>query len=106
MTIAEQLIKEGMQKGIIEGKRKIARNLLKLGFSAEQVAEAAELSTEEVMQLNRYIIHRWIKYGYSPIPYAAYRINCQLIKHLSWQDQTVSVSRLENLMRVVLNPVL
>ena len=55
MTIAEQLIKEGMEKGIIEGKRKTAKNLLKLGFPVKQVAEAAELSLEEVMQLKREI---------------------------------------------------
>ncbi|NSW92272.1 MAG: Rpn family recombination-promoting nuclease/putative transposase [Firmicutes bacterium] len=48
-------IKEGMQKGIVEGKRKTARNLLRLGFSIEQVAEAAELSTKEVMRLKREI---------------------------------------------------
>jgi predicted transposase/invertase (TIGR01784 family) len=67
MTIAEQLfkeglekgiregIKEGLQEGIIEGKKKTAKNLLKLRLPTEQVAEAAELSIEEVMQLKKEI---------------------------------------------------
>ena len=61
MTIAEQLIKEGMEKGmekglekgIIEGQRKTAKNLLKLGLTIEQVSEAAELSVEEVAELKK-----------------------------------------------------
>lgn len=67
MTIAEQLIKEGMElgiekgidkgieKGILEGKRKAAKNFLKLGLSAEQVAEAAELTIDEVTKLKKEI---------------------------------------------------
>jgi len=59
MTIAEQLIKEGMEKGmekgILEGKRKTAKNFLKLGLTVEQVSEAAELSIEEVTELKKEI---------------------------------------------------
>ncbi len=59
MTIAEQLIKEGMEKGIekgiLEGKKKAAKNFLKLGLTVKQVAEAAELSIEEVEQLKKEI---------------------------------------------------
>jgi predicted transposase/invertase (TIGR01784 family) len=79
MTIAEQLFKEGMEKGIregikegmeeglqkglqkglqegvIKGKKTTAKNLLKLGLPIEQVAKAAELSVEEVVQLKREI---------------------------------------------------
>lgn len=59
MTIAEQLIKEGMEKGmekgIKEGERKTARNLLRLGYLAEQVVEATDLTIEEVMELKKEI---------------------------------------------------
>lgn len=55
MTIAEQLIKEGMGKGILEGKRKTAKNMLRLGLIVEQVVDAAELSIEEVVQLKKEI---------------------------------------------------
>lgn len=57
MTIAEQLIKEGMEKGmekgIKEGERKTARNLIRLGYLAEQVVEATDLTMEEVMELKK-----------------------------------------------------
>jgi predicted transposase/invertase (TIGR01784 family) len=67
MTIAEQLIKEGMEKGIqegmqkgmekgiLEGKRKTAKNFLRLGLSVQQVAEAAELPIEDVFRLKKEI---------------------------------------------------
>lgn len=57
MTIAEQLIKEGMEKGIQkgreEGKREIARKLLYVGLSTEQIVEATDLTMEEVMKLKK-----------------------------------------------------
>jgi predicted transposase/invertase (TIGR01784 family) len=57
VTIVEQLFKEGMeeglQKGIIEGRKKTAKNLLKLRLPIEQVAKATELSYDEVVQLKR-----------------------------------------------------
>ena len=71
MTIAEQLIKEGMEKGIekgiekgmekgmekgiIEGRKKTARNLLTLGLSVEQISKATELPIKEIMMLKKEI---------------------------------------------------
>lgn len=59
MTIAEQLIKEGMNKGmakgIMEGKRKIALNLLRLGYLTDHIVEATGLSIEELMELKKEI---------------------------------------------------
>lgn len=75
MTIAEKLYKEGMEKGLkkglekgrregrlegkleglIEGKIKTAKNLLRLGLTPEQVAQGAELSMDEVLQLKKEI---------------------------------------------------
>ena len=57
MTVAEQLINEGiekgMEKGILEGKKKTARNLFNLGFTVEQVVKATELPVEEVLKLEK-----------------------------------------------------
>lgn len=55
MTIAEQLIEKGIEKGIIEGKRKTAKNLLSLGLPVEQIAKVTELSVKEIMLLKREI---------------------------------------------------
>lgn len=43
MRIDERFIKEGMEKGVLEVKRKITKNFKKLGLPEEQVAEAVEL---------------------------------------------------------------
>lgn len=55
MTIAEQLIKEGMEKGIekgrLEEKKNVARKLLSVGLTIEQIVEATDLSIEEIMEL-------------------------------------------------------
>ena len=48
-------MEKGIEKGLLLGKKKIAQNLLKLGFSPEKAAEAAELSIEEIMELKREI---------------------------------------------------
>ncbi len=42
---------EGRQEGIVESKIIIAKNLLSLGISLEQVATATGLSLEEVEKL-------------------------------------------------------
>jgi len=71
MTLAEKLYNEGMEKGMekgiekgiekgrlegkLEGQRKTAKNFLRLGLSPEQVAEAAELPIEEILQLKKEI---------------------------------------------------
>lgn len=71
MTIAEKLIKEGMEKGIeigiekgmekgiekglLEGKRKTAKNFLQQGISPELVAKASELPLEEILKLKKEI---------------------------------------------------
>lgn len=55
MTIAEQLIKEGMEKGMekgrLEEKKNVARKLLSVGLTIEQIVEATDLSIEEIMEL-------------------------------------------------------
>ena len=51
----EKGMEKGIEKGLLLGKKKIAQNLLKLGFSPEKAAEAAELSIEEIMELKREI---------------------------------------------------
>ncbi len=51
MTIAEQLIKEGMEKGRLEEKKNVARKLLSVGLTIEQIVEATDLSIEEIMEL-------------------------------------------------------
>ena len=42
---------EGRMEGLIEGKYEVARNLLKLGFSPQQVVDGTELSLSEVESL-------------------------------------------------------
>lgn len=42
---------EGKREGLLEGKREVARRLLAQGLAAALVAEAAELTLEEVQQL-------------------------------------------------------
>ena len=59
MTIAEQLIKEGMEKGIekgiekgrLEEKKNVAKKLLSVGLTIEQIVEATDLSIQEIMEL-------------------------------------------------------
>lgn len=61
MTIAEQLIKEGMEKGIekgiekgrLEEKKNVARKLLFAGLEIGQIVDATDLTMEEVMELKR-----------------------------------------------------
>jgi predicted transposase/invertase (TIGR01784 family) len=42
---------KGRQDGIIEAKALIAKNMLSIGISIEQVATATELSIEEIEKL-------------------------------------------------------
>ena len=42
---------EGLQQGIQEGKQEAIPNLLKVGLSVEQVAEALNLPLEQVRQI-------------------------------------------------------
>lgn len=61
MTIAEQLIKEGMEKGMekgiekgrLEEKKNVARKLLFAGLEIGQIVDATDLTMEEVMELKR-----------------------------------------------------
>ncbi|MCT4617866.1 MAG: hypothetical protein N4A62_00500 [Marinisporobacter sp.] len=45
------------QKGREEKAIKIAQNLLKMGLSVEQVAQASELSVEEVEEIKKKMVH-------------------------------------------------
>jgi len=53
----EEGLKEGLEKGIEEGKieerRGIAKNLIKLGLQAEQIATATGLSDREIKELHK-----------------------------------------------------
>lgn len=55
-VIYQEILAEGLAEGLTEGKLKTARhialNLLRLGMSMEQVAQATELSLEEVQVLS------------------------------------------------------
>ncbi|HZK43390.1 MAG TPA: Rpn family recombination-promoting nuclease/putative transposase [Syntrophomonadaceae bacterium] len=55
MTIAEKLIKEGMEKGRAEEKRKTVKNLLRLDFPLDKIAKATELSLDEIEKIKREI---------------------------------------------------
>ena len=44
-------IAEGRAEGVNEGKILVAKNLLKMGLTAEQVAEAAQLSINQINQI-------------------------------------------------------
>ena len=54
-VIYQEILAEGLAEGLTEGKLKTARhialNLLRLGMSMEQVAQATELSLEEIQVL-------------------------------------------------------
>ena len=45
-------LQKGWKKGKQEGKQEIALNLLKVGMSAEQVAQVTGLTVEQVRQLH------------------------------------------------------
>ena len=45
-------LQKGWKKGKQEGKQEIALNLLRLGMSAEQVAQVTGLTVEQVRQLH------------------------------------------------------
>ena len=44
-------LEKGRMEGLIEGKYEVARNLLKLGFSPQQVVDGTGLSLSEVESL-------------------------------------------------------
>jgi hypothetical protein len=51
-VIYQEILAEGLAEGEIKTARHIALNLLRLGMSMEQVAQATELSLEEVQVLS------------------------------------------------------
>ena len=51
-VIYQEILAEGLAKGKLKTARHIALNLLRLGMSMEQVAQATELSLEEVQVLS------------------------------------------------------
>ncbi|NLJ72066.1 MAG: hypothetical protein GX333_03505, partial [Syntrophomonadaceae bacterium] len=59
MTLAERLMEKGMEKGIEKGieknRREMAKRLLRMGISPEQVAEASELPLKEILEIKREI---------------------------------------------------
>ena len=48
----EEGIAEGMEKGMNQKALEIAKNMLAMGLSAEQVAKATQLSLEIIKNLN------------------------------------------------------
>jgi len=53
MTIAEQLIQEGMEKGREEGKLEVAKNALKEGAEIDLIAKLTGLSKKEIEKIAR-----------------------------------------------------
>jgi predicted transposase/invertase (TIGR01784 family) len=51
MTLAEKYRQEGKLEGKLEALHEIALNLLSLGMSTEQVAQATKLPRQEVQDL-------------------------------------------------------
>ncbi len=54
-TAEEKGMQKGIEKGLLEGKRKTAKNLFGLGLTIEEVSEAVELSINEVTQIQKEI---------------------------------------------------
>jgi predicted transposase/invertase (TIGR01784 family) len=50
-TIVEGVLDEKRLEGELKGKREVAENLLKMGFTAEQVSQGTELSADEVSEI-------------------------------------------------------
>jgi predicted transposase/invertase (TIGR01784 family) len=50
-TVFEQVMEKGKAEGELNKSRNIARNLLKMNMSLEQIAQATELSIEEIQML-------------------------------------------------------
>jgi predicted transposase/invertase (TIGR01784 family) len=50
-TVFEQVMEKGKAEGELNKSRNIARNLLKMNMSLEQIAQATELSVEEIQML-------------------------------------------------------
>ena len=52
MTVAEQLIRQGMQQGMQQGIYLVAKNLLKNGLDASVVGQYTGLSSEVIVKLS------------------------------------------------------
>ncbi|WP_017304091.1 hypothetical protein [Spirulina subsalsa] len=50
-VIYQDLIREGREQGIQQGRQEIAIHLLECGMSVEQVADLSKLSVEQVQAL-------------------------------------------------------
>ena len=50
-VIYQQIKLEGKEERIVSGKLAVAKNLLNMGMSVEQVAQATELSVEQILHL-------------------------------------------------------
>ena len=51
MTIAEKYIHIGEKRGEEKGKMETAKNLFRMGFSIEQIAEATSLSIDQIRSI-------------------------------------------------------
>ncbi|HFW7077646.1 TPA: transposase, partial [Escherichia coli] len=51
MTIAERIEQKGIQKGRMEEKQDIARQLQKMGMTPEQIRQATGLSDDELKKI-------------------------------------------------------
>lgn len=52
MTIAQQLEQKGLEKGRVEGKMEVARNLLKKGLPVDLIRELTGLSDDELAKIH------------------------------------------------------
>jgi len=50
LSMAKEL-EQGLERGLAQGKREMARNLLKMGVGAENIAQASGLSEKEIEEL-------------------------------------------------------
>ncbi|SHH35752.1 conserved hypothetical protein (putative transposase or invertase) [Thermosyntropha lipolytica DSM 11003] len=53
MTLAERLMREGMEKGIEKGKEEAAINALKEGLDIKLIAKFTGLSVERIEELKK-----------------------------------------------------
>ncbi len=53
MTIAEQWRAEGHRAGVVQGKREVARDLLKLGLPLSMIARVTGFSEGELRKMRR-----------------------------------------------------
>lgn len=57
MTIADQLRKEGLEKGLEKGRKAVAITMLKEGMNIEEIAKLTKLDKKEIELMKKEIKH-------------------------------------------------